>query len=425
MLDLIKGVEIPNSDKLEEGYNIKENCITMNVNYYKIRRLINDFININKEEKMFLFIEVPTNLEDEEVEENIIKELHNDVYYLDYLSNTDLKSILDVYDDILINDGLVNFGIGTFSGDEIGKYKYNIMNINTSEEKLYMYENMLKNNNIYFNADLITAYDLINKNNPGISNSYKSNGISIYDVIDELKRQGLYKSQKISNKKDVAVNTFELSNVDMRAIELGDSLYINNKGAKYYNEGKYELAIEYYKIASSMGNIHAVSNLGYCYMYGRSVEKNMSLALTYFKIAAQKNDVDALYKLGDIYKNGYGVDTDYELALYYYDKALYIIETDDNIDIYDYPSVYLSLAKEYMPKGLKHTNIERAYRYLKIARDGYEILISDEAASYYKNAYESTLKLLDEDIFSELKREDEEECAFEDDEFDLNEVIDF
>lgn len=404
MLELIKGAKIKNCSILEEGYKISKNNILVSINYYKIRRVINDFININKNEKMFLFIEVPTNINEDEVYNNIIKKIQNDVYYLDDLSDKDMRRILDVYDDILINDGLVNFGIGTFIGDKIGKYSYNTMNIYTTEDRIYIYENILKNNNIELNDDLVTGYDIINNDNPGISSRYQSNGINIYDVIEELKKQGLYRSKKIP----VEDNKFELTKVDIAAIEEEDYIYINNKGAEYYNNGNYEQAIEYYRLAMAMGDKHAIANIGYCYMYGRSVEKNMNLALAYFKIAAKYDDIDALYKLGDIYKNGYGLETNFDLALYYYEKALNLIEEDIDVDEFDYPSLYFSLAKEYMPDGLLDTNIEKSYNYLKIARAGYEYSIEEYKATYYEKMLEATNRLLDNEIFDELKKSDEE-----------------
>lgn len=48
----------------------------------------------------------------------------------------------------------------------------------------------------------------------------------------------------------------------------------------------FENSVGYYQFASSMGNVQASSNLGYCHLYGRSVEPNRDLAITYFDLAA-------------------------------------------------------------------------------------------------------------------------------------------
>lgn len=49
-----------------------------------------------------------------------------------------------------------------------------------------------------------------------------------------------------------------------------DEIYLN-KGADAYQAGDYETAIRLYQKSADMGNITALSNLGYCYYYGRSI----------------------------------------------------------------------------------------------------------------------------------------------------------
>lgn len=78
----------------------------------------------------------------------------------------------------------------------------------------------------------------------------------------------------------------KLTKADFIAIENGDGVYLNGKGANFYRQEKYEEAIEYYRLAAAMGNVDSISNLGYCYMYARSVPGNISLALAYFEAAA-------------------------------------------------------------------------------------------------------------------------------------------
>ena len=114
-----------------------------------------------------------------------------------------------------------------------------------------------------------------------------------------------------------------ISDIDFKAIELNDSNLFLNKGVNLYNEGKYNEAMEYYEIAAAMNNSHAISNLGYCYLYGRGITKDEKKALLYFNIAARQNDIDALYKLGTLYLSGTIVEKDNNLALYYLEKAKY------------------------------------------------------------------------------------------------------
>lgn len=199
-----------------------------------------------------------------------------------------------------------------------------------------------------------------------------------------------------------------LTQADHLALRRGDADFLNNKGVKYYTEGDYAHAIEYYRLAAAMGNVHSIANLGYCYMYGRSIEPNQSLALAYFEYAAQKGDVDALYKLGNIYEKGAnGVAPDPETAVYYYQQAIRQIISHD-YEEESFPSLYLSVARAHMPGGLLNTDLKNAYRFLRIARDGYEAEIAN-GAHIYDGAYAETKRLLDDACFDSIREEMEEE----------------
>lgn len=204
----------------------------------------------------------------------------------------------------------------------------------------------------------------------------------------------------------------DLTKTDMVAIEAGDSSYINNKGADLYTEGKYDLAIEYYRIAASMGDEHSISNLGYCYLYGRSIEKNPSLAIAYFKLAAKKDDIDALYKLGDIYKRGLGVEKDKSLALYYFEKALNAFHKNNYASFEYYPSLFLSMAQEYMPNGNYKLDLRRACDYLHMAIEGYEFQIG-QGSTFYAEALKMAQSLYADPMFDEIKHA--KFCDFHDD----------
>ena len=112
-----------------------------------------------------------------------------------------------------------------------------------------------------------------------------------------------------------------LTKTDNNAVLLGDSNYINNKGANFYRPDTYMEAVGYYRLAAAMGNVNSISNLGYCYLYGRGIEANLSLALAYFIVAANKGDVDAAYKLGDVYGSDKWGIKDQEMSIYYYRMA--------------------------------------------------------------------------------------------------------
>lgn len=203
----------------------------------------------------------------------------------------------------------------------------------------------------------------------------------------------------------------ELSNTDFIAIRDNDKTYILNKGAKLYKEETYYQSVEYYRLAASMGDIKATSNLGYCYLYGRDIEINVDLAIAYFTIAANRGDIDANYKLGDIYSRDKWVKPDKELALYYYENAIKCI-INGSIDDYkeivyvdeldEYPSLCFAVGREMFVGGDMNTNLMMSYQFLKHAEIGYKREI-DNGFDKYIESYNKVLDYLSKEEFSDAK----------------------
>ncbi len=202
MLKMIRGVTLANTDKLYEGYTYRNDRIIASVNADKMQKIIEGFIKENNDTDLFLFIEVPANLDDENVVEKypnggIIKgPMHNDVYYLDGISPKALIRLLEPFYEILINDGLSSFGVGNPYREEIGKYKYNEM-ILFSHENTEKYVRIFDRCQIPFTDDLVTAYDNVSPETPGICEMYTDpQGRDIYSVIELLSECGLYKAEQ-------------------------------------------------------------------------------------------------------------------------------------------------------------------------------------------------------------------------------------
>ena len=193
-----------------------------------------------------------------------------------------------------------------------------------------------------------------------------------------------------------------LTPTDMSAVMLFDSNYINNKGAKLYAPGTYGQAVEYYRLAAAMGNVHAASNLGYCYLYGRSIEPNLSLALAYFRYAAAKRDVDAAYKLGDIFGSDKWGIKDVEMSAYHYRMAASFILDEPwenpnviawNEELDHYPSLCYALGRELSPGGNMNTDLDSAYQFLRKAEIGYRRELAN-GGEMYREAFEGVLRLI-------------------------------
>ena len=120
MIKIKKGSIIPENIKIKEEYKVENDTIVLNIDVDKINKLLKSFVKMQKEE-LFLFIEVPTNINEK-------KENYTDVYYLDGISINEIDELLNMYGDILINDGLCEFGFGVKSfNEEIMSLKYNMI----------------------------------------------------------------------------------------------------------------------------------------------------------------------------------------------------------------------------------------------------------------------------------------------------------
>lgn len=204
-----------------------------------------------------------------------------------------------------------------------------------------------------------------------------------------------------------------LTATDLLAIEKDNADHLLDKGAYYYGEGQYAEAVEYYRLAAAMGSAQAIANLGYCYLYGRELEANLSQAIAYFKIAADRRNVDAAYKLGDIYSNPrWGVE-DKELTNYYFEAAGHLI-MDEGFNAYnpivtcdkllDYPSLCLALGREKSVGGSMPTDIDAAYQFLKMAERGYQRNLANGQTMYQK-AFEAVEKMLADSQYDPVREE--------------------
>ncbi len=91
-------------------------------------------------------------------------------------------------------------------------------------------------------------------------------------------------------------------------------------GVDAYRKGDYETAVMYYRRSADAGNVTALSDLGYCYYYGRSIPVDKERARDCWEAAAVLGDVCAIYKLGDLHRNG-DLPVNERLARMYYELA--------------------------------------------------------------------------------------------------------
>lgn len=199
--------------------------------------------------------------------------------------------------------------------------------------------------------------------------------------------------------------------VNHQAVFLRDAAYFNRRGATLYGAGAYKQAVEYYHLAAAMGDVNAISNLGYCYLYGRDIEPDLSLAMAYFEVAVMCGNPDAAYKLGDIYGSDKWGVKDKEQSVYYYRKALSFITDEDwehetliksCNELQMFPSLCYAMGRELSKGGAMPTDLGKAYQFLKLAEIGYRREL-DEGNAMYAEAYEGVVNLLLEKQFNKVR----------------------
>lgn len=190
MLNMIKGCKIHDPSVLFEGYAQTEFGFIANVNAQNIQPLLEAYVRLHNE-RCFVILEVPTNIN----EETTPGTTHKDVYYLDGLTPDRAVEFLQVYGPWLVHDGLSSFGIGLHSGgNEIVSGNYNVVTVYTKIPQKH--RGFFEAQRIFEVDHLKTAWDYFTDGTPGDSFLYEHEGNTIYDIIEHLKRYGLYFAER-------------------------------------------------------------------------------------------------------------------------------------------------------------------------------------------------------------------------------------
>ena len=102
-----------------------------------------------------------------------------------------------------------------------------------------------------------------------------------------------------------------------------DMTELYNRGVDAYEQGAYDTAVKFYRIAAEFGHRGAQCNLGYCYQNGQGCEKDMRLAVLYYRKAAEQESGVAEYNLAACYLRGEGgLRYDYSRAAELLERAV-------------------------------------------------------------------------------------------------------
>ena len=190
----IKGCRADCEGKLREGCEETGRGFVANVSAENIDPFLRDYID-TREEELFLFIETPCNLRDEEPDERgVVTEPHFNVYYWDGLTKAEAHALLDEFGEWLINDGFACFGFGVKGcASEITKDRYNMVSVYAKDPAQLR---PLMARHLPQVAELRTAWDYFDERHPGECFQYRKDGKNAFDVVEELLQRGLYFAER-------------------------------------------------------------------------------------------------------------------------------------------------------------------------------------------------------------------------------------
>lgn len=198
MINIASGVKIPHPELIEEKYICGNNFIRLNISFEKLLPLIKEFLALLPE-PIFLFIHLPLKKQEEDkLHKPGEFKLHSEILYLDGQTKKQIAEILDQHCNILLNDGLSQFGISSHkTGDEIFIQKYKIVSI--LSKNINSFIPLIENHDVVKTTTLVTAWDTFTQEAPGISTSVIIDGKDIYYVIEELKKLGMYSAKIVED----------------------------------------------------------------------------------------------------------------------------------------------------------------------------------------------------------------------------------
>ena len=197
---LARGVHVPDLTGIREAYSTEvstrgHTVFTVNVSAERLelvfRRLSSEVV-----EPGFFLLETGTpEAVEKELRRSSTDPLHKDVRYLDDISYQDLVQILRRYGDLLVHDGGVNFGFGSGTGiDEVFVGPYKVLQIYADDPQKYILA--LSDLGLERDPELRTVWSNFTRENPGTRQVLTDVETTIWDMIGELEREGLYFAER-------------------------------------------------------------------------------------------------------------------------------------------------------------------------------------------------------------------------------------
>ena len=177
MFQTAAGVTVPFPDKLSEQYQLDGDTILCNLSFEKLSDFIHSFYASLTEP---LFLAIHPDAENEEV------------WYLDGMTKKQLTMILDGYGELLLQDGLSAFAIGSLAtNEELFVQKYKVLSIYSPQ--ISRMEKLLARFEVPRTDAIVTAWDTFSEAHPGMAQRLEIAGMTVPDMINDLQKIGMYK----------------------------------------------------------------------------------------------------------------------------------------------------------------------------------------------------------------------------------------
>lgn len=197
MFQTAPGVTIPFPDKIQEEFKVYDGkSIYANISFEKLKPMLTEFYH-NLPEPLFFVLQLPLSIH-EERKLGDSNTFHQEVCYLDGQTKSQIDDIIEKYGQILLEDGMSQFAVASHvNNEEIFIQKYKLTAFYSSSPRRFI--PFLQRYGLTETDNLITVWNTFSQETPGECRSVSINGFDVYDVAEQLKKQGMYRAKIIES----------------------------------------------------------------------------------------------------------------------------------------------------------------------------------------------------------------------------------
>ena len=176
MFQTAAGVTVPFPEQLSDAYQLDGSNLTANLSFEKLADFVRAFYGAIREP---LFLAIHPDADTDEV------------WYLDNMTKKQLTMILDGYGELLYQDGLSAFAVGSLATEEeLFVQKYKVLSIYSPQ--ITRFARLLEQYGAARTDRLVTAWDTFSAEHPGEARRLEIAGMTVPDLIKELQKIGMY-----------------------------------------------------------------------------------------------------------------------------------------------------------------------------------------------------------------------------------------